>query len=275
MECPRCSGSGVCKECDGQGFQECPVCDGEGQRQTSRGGTYNCKSCGGSGRIDCPEECASCEGTGSITEELQEQQRNKYKMRFANLTPNNKVVVPIIVVNVAVFIWLNFSPDWGQKLVVRPGGLDDGAWWNLLSAPFVHFDMFHLGLLMLFFWFYGPPVEGILGKLRFTLLYLFTGVAGSGAGYLAIAAGKEAWAFGASASMYGLVGAIAALHWRWGMERWDRVRRLLQWTGAFLVLSFLIPGGFWIFSQIGSWSNLAGFLSGFALVAALPRPQGR
>lgn len=279
MECPRCSGSGVCKECDGQGFQECPVCSGAGQRKTPRGGTYNCKGCEGTGKVDCPKECSSCAGTGQITEQLQQDQLNKYKMRFANLTPNNKVVVPILVVNLLCFGAFRFlDGNIMGRFVISDSMFAEGNWWALITASFLHYDPIHIACNLAFLWFYGPPLEGVLGKAKFMAFYLFSAITAGGVSWLGhhLTGMDNYWAYGASGPMFGIIGAMAALYWRWSAFAWPRVYRLLQVGGAILVLGFLLRGhGVFILSHLDNWAHLGGLAGGFLIAATFPRPTGR
>lgn len=278
MECPRCSGSGVCNECQGKGFQECPACSGEGQRTTPRGGSYKCKSCSGTGKIDCPETCSSCEGSGAITEELQQAQIDKYKMRFANLTPNNKIIVPIIVLNLVVFAIAQLGMAQFGQFVVSDSMVDEGYWWAFLTASFVHFDVWHIGLNCVFLWYYGPTVEGLLGSLRFALTYLVTALSSSIISWLChhYTGSVDYWAFGASGPAYGIVGVMLALHWRWGMLPWGQIRNIVLWCSGLIVVGIVLAGaGDSWFSHIDNWAHFGGFVGGFLLTAALPRPKGR
>ncbi len=58
-------------------------------------------------------------------------------------------------------------------------GVDDGAWWQILTAVFTHVDPLHIGFNMLALYFLGPMLENVLGRARFVALYLAAGVLGS------------------------------------------------------------------------------------------------
>ena len=64
------------------------------------------------------------------------------------------------------------------------GWLAKGEWYRLLTAAFLHDGPIHLGLNMLALWWIGRPLEDYLGPVRYLLLYLVSGLAGS-AGRLA------------------------------------------------------------------------------------------
>ena len=64
--------------------------------------------------------------------------------------------------------WLLFGPY-----------VANGDWWRLITSAFLHASLLHIGFNMYFLWFVGPPVEAALGRGRFLLIYVISGLAGS------------------------------------------------------------------------------------------------
>lgn len=69
--CPKCSGTGICKSCDGEKQIDCPVCHGFKECVSCSGtGRYTCTNCEGNGL--CPEcnegwcTCETCQGDGEV-----------------------------------------------------------------------------------------------------------------------------------------------------------------------------------------------------------------
>src|SRR4051794_14719547 len=87
-------------------------------------------------------------------------------------------------------------------------GLAHGDWWRLLSAAFLHYGPIHLGMNMLALWWFGQPLEYALGRGRFLLLYIVSGLAGS-AGALLLS--PNAITVGASGAIFGILGAALVL----------------------------------------------------------------
>jgi rhomboid protease GluP len=87
--------------------------------------------------------------------------------------------------------------------------LQEGEWWRLFTAQFLHWGVLHLFCNMLGLWFLGPPTESLLGSFRFLGAYLACGTLG-----MLIAYGFSLLSpdphpivlLGASASVLGLVG---------------------------------------------------------------------
>jgi membrane associated rhomboid family serine protease len=90
-------------------------------------------------------------------------------------------------------------------------GVSEGEWWRLVSSSFLHYGPLHLALNMLVLWFIGPALEEYFGHLRYALLYLVCGLAGS-AGALLLSPDKLT--VGASGAIWGLMGAAVVLEAR-------------------------------------------------------------
>src|SRR5439155_22754495 len=80
----------------------------------------------------------------------------------------------------------------------------NGDWWRLITAAFLHASLIHIGFNMYFLWFAGAPVEAALGRGRFLLVYLVSGLAGS-AGALVL--DPTTPTVGASGAIFGILGA--------------------------------------------------------------------
>src|SRR5262245_21013983 len=92
-----------------------------------------------------------------------------------------------------------------------PAGLAHGEWYRLLTAAFLHYGPIHLGLNMLALWWLGQPVEAALGRARFLLLYIVSGLAGS-AGALLLT--PNSITVGASGAIFGILGALLVLEYQ-------------------------------------------------------------
>jgi membrane associated rhomboid family serine protease len=90
-------------------------------------------------------------------------------------------------------------------------GVAHGEWWRLITAAFLHYGPIHLGLNMLALWWLGAPVELALGRMRFLLLYLASGLAGSAG---ALVWSPNAITVGASGAIFGMLGAGLILEYR-------------------------------------------------------------
>ena len=136
-----------------------------------------------------------------------------------------------------------------------PAGIADGEYYRLLTSMFLHYGLLHLALNMWALWVLGRELEARLGPLRFSVLYLVSGLGGSVACYVFAPASQAA---GASGAIYGLFAALFIVF-----------RRLNRDTSAIitvlvinLVLSFSVPG-------ISIEAHLGGLVTGAVLGVAL------
>ena len=161
-----------------------------------------------------------------------------------------------------------------EDVLLRLGALwphaliEEGEWWRLASAMFLHAGPIHLAFNMLALVLLGGPVEAMFGRTRFLLIYFLSGL-GSMLSVLAIT--RFGWMngtllVGASGALMGLLGAIgAALLMRWRNERSPAAAGRLVF-GAFAVavqtgIDFTTP-------QISAAAHLSGFTIGFVLCMA-------
>jgi membrane associated rhomboid family serine protease len=87
-------------------------------------------------------------------------------------------------------------------------GVAHGDWWRLITAAFLHYGPVHLGLNMLALYWFGTPVERFLGRWRYILLYLVSGLAGSAGALLVTPMSPTV---GASGAIFGVLGAALIL----------------------------------------------------------------
>src|ERR1051326_7121887 len=92
---------------------------------------------------------------------------------YMRLTPDRRTMsatVALLVINLAVFVLqLTALPRIIPEgyLVLSLDGLRHGFVWQLLSFQFLHASWLHLILNSLGLYFFGRPVEIVLGRFRF------------------------------------------------------------------------------------------------------------
>jgi membrane associated rhomboid family serine protease len=86
----------------------------------------------------------------------------------------------------------------------------NGGWWRLVTAGFLHANILHIGLNMLILWLVGSPLEEMLGRGRYLLLYFVSLLAGSAG---ALLQAPLVTTVGASGAIFGLFGALLVLEY--------------------------------------------------------------
>ena len=88
----------------------------------------------------------------------------------------------------------------------RPAVLG-GQYYRMITSMFVHADIIHLLFNMYALFILGPQVEKYYGRLKFTLIYLISGLLGSV--FSLVFASSNTFSMGASGAIFGLLGSIA------------------------------------------------------------------
>jgi membrane associated rhomboid family serine protease len=140
-----------------------------------------------------------------------------------------------------------------------PGGLDHGEWWRLITAAFLHANLFHLGMNMVVLWIVGAPVEQAIGRARFLALYLVSGLAGS-AGALLLS--PDVLTVGASGAIFGILGAALVL---------ESQRSYVLGGQAFGLIAFNLIITFTFSQYISIGGHLGGLAGGGLSMLALSR----
>ena len=154
------------------------------------------------------------------------------------------------------------------------------------TSMFLHGDFFsHLLWNMYFLWLFGALLEDVLGKLKFSLIYLTSGLVAClvHAGIIAIfVPGLQGVPLiGASGAIAGLLGVFAVRFYknkisiayfvfilffvRWGVIEITSVAALSIWVGRELLSGLLQIGG--LGSPVAHWAHIGGFV--FGVIVAL------
>jgi membrane associated rhomboid family serine protease len=96
-----------------------------------------------------------------------------------------------------------------------PGGVAEGEYYRLVTSMFLHYGPLHLLMNMWALWILGRTLEGVLGPVRFLVLYFVAGLGGSVAAYLFTPASPTA---GASGAIFGLFAALFVVMRRLGRD---------------------------------------------------------
>jgi membrane associated rhomboid family serine protease len=135
-------------------------------------------------------------------------------------------------------------------------GVAHGEWWRLLSAAFLHYGPLHLAINMYSLYFAGSLLENVIGRWRFALLYLASGIAGS-AGALLLSPNSQT--AGASGAIFGILGALFVLERSRHISTGGQIAMLIVLN---LVLSFALAG-------ISIGGHIGGLIGGVILMYLL------
>lgn len=230
IRCQRCE-KPICPDCmrdASVGFQ-CPDCVKEGARSTRQG-----KAVYGGKRL-----------TG-----------NPMATTFALIAANLVGFFAIRSGGGRVLDALALLPQSSTRGFQEVEGVSGGAYWQVLTSAFSHYDVLHLGFNMLALYFLGPMLEQVLGRLRFLAVYFVSAFTASAA--VMLVSNPNSQTLGASGAIFGLMGALVVVAFKVKAD----LRQILFWLGLNLVFTFYNTGSI-------SWQGHLGGLIGGALTAAI------
>ena len=202
--------------------------------------------------------------------------------RLRQRLPQVRVTQWLIGINLLVFLAMLASGAglWHSSNAVQLAwganfgpATQDGEWWRLGSALFLHFGALHLVMNMWALWDGGQLVERMYGHLRFAAIYFISGISGN---LLSLVSHHgQAISGGASGAIFGVYGALLVCLWRERRHLQPREFRWLFWGASgfaalTIVLGLLIPG---IDNAAHVGGFLTGLLSGVMLARALDAGQ--
>jgi len=175
----------------------------------------------------------------------------------------------ILILNGIVFVAQNAGGSHVSRSFLEYGalsldGLKHGFLWQFLTFQFMHGSFGHLLFNSLCLFFFGRPLESMLGKRQFLSLYLLSGFVG---GVVQILLGLVSDRFGgatvgASAGLCGLVAAFAMLNPRSTFYLFFilpiRAVYFLPLMVAMTVLFILLPGD----DNVAHGAHLGGIIAG-------------
>jgi membrane associated rhomboid family serine protease len=182
----------------------------------------------------------------------------------------------------------------GQVFLIHPAaeaqeleGTLAGAVVPLFTSMFLHGSWWHLIGNMWFLWLFGDNVEDRLGRVRFVVLYLLSGLAAGGLQVL-VNWGDTTPMIGASGAVAGVLGAYVVTY------PYARVLTLVPFFYFFwpvVELPAFVLLGFWFVLQflegtialaqpvsggVAWWAHVGGFVTGMLLMKLIaPEPPGR
>jgi rhomboid protease GluP len=178
----------------------------------------------------------------------------------------NYATYAIMGINVLVFIAMCFmgvnifNPS-VESLITWGGNLRElttgGEWWRLITSVFLHGGIIHLALNMYALFFIGSYLEPILGRTKFVIAYLCTGLLAS---LTSIWWSDARVSVGASGAIFGMYGLFISLLTTKLIDKGAR-NSLLQSIGIFVFYN-LIYG---MKGSIDNAAHIGGLISGFVL----------
>jgi rhomboid protease GluP len=184
------------------------------------------------------------------------------------------VTLLLVAANITLFIIMSISGvdllqptvddllSWGGNLRAT---VIAGEWWRLATCWFIHIGFIHLLMNMYALMVVGLLLEPLIGSIRFSFIYIITGLAASTSTILFTQYSVSA---GASGAIFGLYGFLLALLLTDLINKEGR-KSLLTSISVFVVYNIIasFDGRIDIAAHIGGL--LSGFIAGFVMKNSL------
>ena len=140
-----------------------------------------------------------------LTNDINEKSEADNKEYERIFKPKRIVITNILVVlNIIMFALTMTIPKLANMFILDPIAVRNGEVYRLLTSTFMHASILHLVFNMYALSIIGKQVETFLGKSKFLLVYLFSGLTGS----LLSCAITNSYSLGASGAIFGLMGSL-------------------------------------------------------------------
>lgn len=216
--------------------------------------------------------CPNCVAEGA-------KQTRSGRTAYGGQLSRNPALTSQILIGINAVVWLlvlatgGRDSDWIYHLALAPDfsvqvapdgqsgiivdGVAQGAYWQLITNIFTHVDPLHIAFNMFALWFLGPQLELAIGRARFLVLYLLSGLAGSAC--VMWLSNEHGLTLGASGAIFGLMGALLVLAYKVHGD----VQSILVWIAINAAITV-------VGSSFISWQgHLGGFVGGLSLMALI------
>lgn len=139
-----------------------------------------------------------------------------------------------------------------------------GQWWRLITAGFLHGGILHILMNSWVLFDLGAQVEEIYGASRMIVFYSLANFCG----FLASTYWTSALSVGASAGLFGLIGAMIALGVKHKSELGAAIRGMYVRWAIYGLLIGLLPG-----LHMDNAAHIGGLAAGFAVAYATNTPK--
>jgi len=180
----------------------------------------------------------------------------------------------ILALNVVVFLidYVILDREW----TFRGAFFQDPAFdrygltepWRYVTSIALHGGWDHLLFNSFSILVFAPPLERLLGHLRYFVYYVLSGIGGNVLSAI-VYADSGSISLGASGAIYGLFGAYLyiAVFRKFAMD--EATRKTIYITLAFgLIYSLIVP-------RVNIWAHIGGALAGLALMALFVAVRGK
>lgn len=206
----------------------------------------------------------------NVTNDINAKTMQDNKTYTKIFEPKKIVVTPILIaINVLIFLSLyvfgNGSED-VATLITFGANIQSlvkaGEIWRLFTSMFLHIGIIHLLANMYALWVIGRQIENFLGKTKYILIYIGSGILGS----LISVSVNTGVSAGASGAIFGLMGALLYFGYHYRLYLGTVLKsQIIPVILLNIIIGFMLPG-------IDNFAHVGGLVGGYFLTMALGVP---
>lgn len=198
-----------------------------------------------------------------ITSDINRKNKKDAAMVNDVFKPKKPIVTTVLIaLNVIVFLMQMLNENITDMFCVwNIGIVKYNELYRLFTGMFLHGNIFHLAFNMYSLYVIGRQLEGFLGRTKYTIVYLLSGLIGS---LLSVALHNSNFAaVGASGAIFGLLGSLLYFGYHYRVY----LGGVLQSQIIPLIVANLMIG--FIFSGIDNLAHIGGLIGGLLVTMAL------
>ena len=191
--------------------------------------------------------------------------KNKRDAEIVNnvFAPKKPYITRILIaLNIIMFLVTMFNEEIFSLLVVwNKGIIKYGQYYRLITGTFLHANIVHLFFNMSALNSIGSQLEGFIGKTKFIIVYLLSGIVGS---LLSVALhSTEFVGVGASGAIFGLLGSLLYFGYHYRVY----LGQVMQSQIIPIILVNLAIG--FMFTNIDNYAHIGGLIGGLTATMGL------
>lgn len=180
------------------------------------------------------------------------------------------VTIGLMAANVVIFFFLVFQGRTEDPVFMIEHGamltplVGQGEYYRIITSIFLHFDFSHLMNNMLSLGLLGWQLELTVGKIKYAIIYVGSGIAGNLLSMaIDVRTGEYAVSAGASGAIFGIIGALLYI----AIRNHGRIGRI-SGRGLTWMVVFTLYYGF-TSTGVDNYAHIGGLICGFLLAVCL------
>ncbi len=186
-----------------------------------------------------------------LTGDITKKNEGESKMNEDVFSMKKPVITyALIIINVIIYFLSNMF-GFVDDFAVNRYYIINGEYYRLITGMFLHANLFHLIFNCYALYIIGMQLESFLGKWRYIIVYLLSGLAGSALSIFM----SSGFSVGASGAIFGLLGALLYFGYHYRVYLETVVKSQIIPLIVLNLIIGLMPG-------IDNWAHIGGLIGG-------------